>query len=194
MYIKKSIILIATTLSLLQSAHANILYTESGNDGLGNSFNVVFDWNSNTTSIDSVISASFTDRVGFYELTNVKISQNPQITDWADWKANHDWIGYDISTGYPGWLDISIGLTITTIPAPAAIQNYGLTPYALTVNGNATGCCYTYYTNPSSISISPTIPSVSIPSSIVLFASGLLGLLGFANSRKRAFQAQYVKH
>jgi len=77
MYIKKSIVLIVTTLSLLQSVRANTLYKESGNDGLGNSFNVVFDWNSNTTSIDSVSSASFTDRIGFYELTNPSITENP---------------------------------------------------------------------------------------------------------------------
>ena len=119
MYIKKSIILIATTLSLLQSAHANILYTESGNDGLGNSFTVTFDWNGNTTSIDSVISASFTDRIGFYELTNFHITENPFGVDGT---------AYDIATGYPGWLDISIGLTNTTVPVPTPILNYGLTP------------------------------------------------------------------
>lgn len=177
---KKFIIIVSTVALLSESVHAGTLYTESGSDGLGNSFNITFDWNSSTASIDSVISASFTDKTGFYELTNVKITQNPQITDWADWKENHDWIAYDISTGYPGWLDISIGLTITNVPTPAAIQNYGLTPYALTLDGNGTGCCYTYYLNPSLISISPAISNVPLPPSIWLFGSALayLGLLG----------------
>ncbi|MBS4052633.1 MAG: hypothetical protein KGZ69_15745 [Methylomonas sp.] len=180
MYInKKSILIVSIVAALLfDSAQADVLYTEKGNDGLGNSFNITFDWNSSTASIDSVISASFTDRTGFYELTNVKISQNPQITDWADWKANHDWIAYDIATGYPGWLDISIGLTITTVPAPAAIQNYGLTPYAMTL-GNG-GVTYTYYFDPSSVSISPAFSGVPLPPSIWLFVFALayFGLLG----------------
>lgn len=180
MCINKKFILIVSTVSALlsESVHAGVLYTERGSDGLGNSFNITFDWNSSSASIDSVISASFTDRTGFYELTNVKITQNPQITDWADWKANHDWIAYDISTGYPGWLDISIGLTITNVPTPAAIQNYGLTPYAMTL-GNG-GVWYTYYLAPSSVSISPAFSNVPLPPSIWLFGSALsyLGLLG----------------
>ncbi len=177
MHINKKIILIASTLFLFESAHAD-LYTESGNDGLGDSFAITFSWNSVTTMIDSVNSVSFTDRVGSYSMANPYISINA-----LSYAGNGTpWTAYEISDWYPFQKNIVIGLTMTTVPIPTLLANYGLTPYALTVDGNATGCCYTYYTNLSSISISPTISSIPIPTSIALFTSGLLA---FSTSRKR---------
>ena len=181
MYINKKIVLIVYTLFLIEPAHAD-LYTESGNDGLGNSFSIIFSWNSVTTMIDSVNSVSFTDRVGSFNMATPYISINAH-----SYGGNETpWTAYDITDWYPFQKDISIGLTMTTVPIPTLLANYGLTPYAITLDGNATGCCYTYYTNLSLISLSPTISSVPIPTSIVLFTSGLLV---FATSRKRETQA-----
>jgi hypothetical protein len=68
---------------------------------------------------------------------------------------------------------------MTTVPIPTLLANYGLTPYAITLDGNATGCCYTYYTNLSSISISPTVSAVPVPGAIWLFGSAIVGFFGF---------------
>jgi len=178
MYIKKLIILIATILFSFEFAHAD-LYTESGNDGLGDSFAITFSWNSITTMIDSVNSVSFTDRVGSYNMANPYISINA-----LSYAGNGTpWTAYDISDWYPFQKNIVIGLTMTTVPIPTQLVNYGLTPYALTVDGNATGCCYTYYTNLSSISISPTISSVPLPAAAWLMLSGLMVLFGFSHKK-----------
>jgi hypothetical protein len=60
MYIKKFILIVSVVSALLfDSVYANTLYAKSGSDGRGNSFNIIFDWNSSTASIESLISTYF---------------------------------------------------------------------------------------------------------------------------------------
>jgi hypothetical protein len=164
--------ILAATIGLVTlfstSGQADIVnYIESGNDGLGDSFKITFQYDNTANTVVSVSDGSFTDSSGTYNGVTTLVPQNTfsygngaTAYQFTDASANPNLVAIILNTA-------------NTIPLVNSTPGF----YAFTTSQAGQ---ITYNNAPKLVD-----PPVPLPSAIWMFGASLAGLLGLRQGVKQ---------